>query len=86
LPREYLNSRLASWPAPGNRIAVGPASDGGYYLIGAKKLHRRLFEEIRWSSEQVLDQTVRRARELEIDVSLLPEWYDVDTLADLERL
>jgi rSAM/selenodomain-associated transferase 1 len=86
LPRAYLELALGALRLPGNRVVFGPATDGGYYLIGAKTVSRRLFEEINWSSDQVLQQTVQRALELEIDVSLLPECYDVDTIADLDRL
>ncbi len=67
-------------------IVLGPSDDGGYYLIGLKKLHRRLFERIEWSSERVLQQTVAAAAELDLPVHLLPAWYDVDDRATLRRL
>jgi glycosyltransferase A (GT-A) superfamily protein (DUF2064 family) len=65
---------------------LGPSDDGGYYLIGVKKPHRRLFEQIDWSSERVLNQTIQRAMELELEVKLLPSGYDVDDSASLRRL
>ncbi|CAN5611239.1 TIGR04282 family arsenosugar biosynthesis glycosyltransferase [soil metagenome] len=70
----------------GDRIVFGPSDDGGYYLIGMKQLHRRLFEEITWSTEHVAEQTVARAREIGVEVELLPTWYDVDDRATLRRL
>ena len=71
---------------PGERVVLGPSDDGGYYLIGLKKLHARLFEEIDWSTEKVLRQTIDRAREIDLDVHLLPSWFDVDDRATLQRL
>ena len=71
---------------PGDRIVFGPSDDGGYYLIGMKKLHRRVFEEIDWSTERVADQTIRRAAELDVELRLLPTWYDVDDRKTLQRL
>jgi len=67
-------------------VVLGPSDDGGYYLIGLKKLHRRLFEGIDWSTERVLEQTVNAARALDLPVHLLPAWYDVDDRTTLSRL
>jgi len=67
-------------------VVLGPSDDGGYYLIGLKKAHRRLFEKIEWSSERVLEQTIAAAAELDIPVHLLPAWYDVDDRVTLQRL
>ena len=71
---------------PGDRIVLGPSDDGGYYLIGMKKLHRRLFEEIDWSTERVFRQTLDRAREIGVPVELLPIGYDIDDPPALQRL
>jgi len=70
----------------GDRVVLGPSDDGGYYLIGLKQTRRELFERIDWSTERVLDQTKTRARELNLDVSLLRTGYDVDDAATLRRL
>jgi rSAM/selenodomain-associated transferase 1 len=67
-------------------VVLGPSDDGGYYLIGLKKLHRQLFEDIDWSTERVLEQTIQRAREINLRVQLLPTWYDVDDRDTLNRL
>lgn len=71
---------------PGDRVVFGPSEDGGYYLIGLKKLHRRLFEGIDWSTERVAEQTIERAKEIGVTMRLLPKWYDVDDRATLRRL
>lgn len=67
-------------------VMLGPSDDGGYYLIGLKKLYRSLFTEIDWSTERVLNQTIERAGQLGLKVHLLPAWYDVDDRATLRRL
>src|SRR5438046_343505 len=66
----------------GDRVVLGPADDGGYYLIGLKQTRRELFERIDWSTERVLDQTKTRASELNLDVSLLRTGDDVDADAN----
>lgn len=69
-----------------NRLVLGPSDDGGYYLIGMRKLHRRVFEKIDWSTEKVFAQTNDRARELGLDIQTLPTFFDVDDRASLRRL
>jgi rSAM/selenodomain-associated transferase 1 len=69
-----------------DRLVLGPSDDGGYYLIGMKHDRPQLFERIDWSTERVFDQTMDRARELSLPVSLLPTGYDVDDAAALRRL
>lgn len=71
---------------PGDRVVLGPSDDGGYYLIGLKKLHHRLFEEIDWSTERVLEQTIARAKQLNVSIEFLPCGYDVDGELSLRRL
>jgi uncharacterized protein len=71
---------------PGERVVIGPSDDGGYYLIGLKRFHCRMFERIEWSTERVLEQTKRRAAELGLEVKLLAAGYDVDDETTLRRL
>lgn len=71
---------------PGDRIVIGPSDDGGYYLIGLKQLHLRVFEDIDWSTEVVLEQTLERAKETGVPVHQLPSDFDVDDRATLRRL
>jgi hypothetical protein len=70
----------------GDCIVLGPCDDGGYYLIGLKKPHRELFEQIDWSTKRVFEQTMRRTREIGLEVKLLPPGYDIDDAASLCRL
>jgi rSAM/selenodomain-associated transferase 1 len=70
----------------GDRVVLGPSDDGGYYLIGMKRLHRQLFERIDWSTERVAEQTIERATESGLQLVMLPTWYDVDDQATLQRL
>ena len=86
LPSAYLARAAQVLATAEDRLVLGPASDGGYYLIGVKRTHPRLFEEIDWSTERVLTQTLERAAEIGLGVDLLPEWYDVDDAAALGRL
>ncbi len=73
--------------ATGSADAVfGPASDGGYYLIGLLSPEPRLFQGIEWSAASVLHASLRQARELKLRTRLLPEWYDVDRPSDLAQL
>ena len=67
-------------------VVLGPADDGGYYLIGLGRPEERLFSGIAWSTASVLEQTLARARELELRVGTVAGTYDVDVAADLERL
>jgi uncharacterized protein len=86
LPPALIVAAVRALLASGDRLVVGPADDGGYYLIGLKLPHRRLFEEIAWSTERVLQQTLARAAELGLEAVTLPGWYDVDDRASLRRL
>src|SRR5262249_31434702 len=67
-------------------VALGPAADGGYYLIGCAKKTPPLFEGISWGGPTVLAETVQRAKKAGLRIALLEPWYDVDTKADWEML
>ncbi len=71
---------------PNDRVVLGPSDDGGYYLIGMKQLHQNLFERIDWSTDRVCAQTQERAEEAELELHLLPTFYDVDDGAAFRRL
>ena len=66
-------------------LVIGPARDGGYYLIGMKQRADFLFEGISWSTELVLTQTLALAAEHGLQTHLLPVLEDIDTLEDWER-
>ncbi len=70
----------------GDCVALSPALDGGYTLIGLTKIHARLFEDIPWSTEAVHRLTEERAAEIGLKVCNVPPWYDVDDGASLNLL
>ena len=86
VPAENLVEAVELLSTDEDCVVLGPSDDGGYYLIGVKKPDRRLFEQIDWSTERVLNQTIQRTMELELEVKLLPSGYDVDDGASLRRL
>lgn len=86
LPPALLAEMADILAAPGDRAVLGPSTDGGYYVLGLKTPHPRLFEDIDWSTEKVADQTMARAREIGLELHLLPAWYDVDDKAALRTL
>jgi rSAM/selenodomain-associated transferase 1 len=86
LPTSFLVETAQVLARPGDQAVFGPALDGGYYLLGLKAKHHRLFEDIAWSTERVAQQTLERAAELDLPVHILPAWYDVDDVAGLEML
>ena len=63
-------------------VVLGPATDGGYYLIGMSRLHPQLFTDIPWSAPDTLRVTLERARASGISVALLDERRDIDTADD----
>jgi rSAM/selenodomain-associated transferase 1 len=63
-------------------VVLGPASDGGYYLIGMSRLHRALFDDVPWSSADTLRATLERARAHGLSIALLEQRRDIDTAAD----
>lgn len=67
-------------------VVLGPARDGGYYLIALRQPLPFLFEDMAWSTPEVLAETLRRLRAHGSEPVLLPELSDVDEPADLERL
>jgi uncharacterized protein len=86
LPTAFLVETAHLLARDGDRAVLGPSSDGGYYLLGLKAAHRHMFDDIAWSTERVAAQTLARAREIGLDVHMLPVWYDVDTIEDLHRV
>jgi len=67
-------------------VVIGPAMDGGYYLLGLRRPLGTLFESIDWSSPQVLEQTLAKAAAADATVALLPERRDVDDYDDIMAL
>lgn len=79
LPREYVEQAFALLQTAD--CVLGPATDGGYYLIGQRGVCRPIFEDISWSTSEVLAQTICRITAAGASLSLLPPWYDVDAVA-----
>jgi uncharacterized protein len=82
---DAASMRLASQALNATDVVLGPAKDGGYYLIGLRRHLPSLFAEIPWSSDEVLRTTLRRARALGASIHLLEEREDIDDAAALRR-
>jgi rSAM/selenodomain-associated transferase 2/rSAM/selenodomain-associated transferase 1 len=86
LPAAYVEQAFTRLCEQRRAVVIGPATDGGYYLIGLGAPHAELFESIPWSTPDVLAATVKVARGAGMVVSLTPEWYDVDEPEDARPL
>jgi uncharacterized protein len=86
LPTAVLARAAHALLAPGDRVVLGPADDGGYYLLGMKQPLAHLFADIAWSTSEVAAATCARAAALGLELVTLPTWYDVDDAASLARL
>ena len=86
LPGRLIREAIGALKGGGDRIVLGPSTDGGYYLIGLNQLHPALFDSIEWSHDRVLARTVEAAESLRLPVTLLDAWTDIDSTADLTRL
>lgn len=87
IPAEHLDE---AWLLLENHdCVVGPAADGGYWLIGLRGPSGNrtgIFKDIDWSSASVLGQTVQRISEMNLTLGLLPVWYDVDSIDSVSTL
>jgi rSAM/selenodomain-associated transferase 1 len=86
LPTAFLCEAAEALARPGDRMVLGGADDGGYYLIGLKTPHAALFTDVTWSTDEVSAQTLAQAVTLGLEVVSLPTWFDVDDAASLTRL
>ncbi len=86
LPTAYLIQAARHLAAPDGGAVMGPAEDGGYYLLGLQSAAAPLFSHIAWSTDAVAAQTRARAQAAGITLAELPPWYDVDDAAALRRL
>ncbi len=66
-------------------LVLGPAGDGGYWLIGRRRSTPQVFAGIDWGSDRVLEQTLAQARRAGLSTALLAERHDLDRPADLDR-
>lgn len=81
LPLPYLKRALQALKH--RDVVIGPAIDGGYYLIGLRRTAPALFRDIDWGTARVLDQTLDAIERERMTLALLPPWYDVDDPASL---
>jgi len=86
LPTEVLIRAANALLLPGKRVVLGPAEDGGYYLLGMQRPYAHLFADIAWSTSGVAEATRMRAAALGLEIVTLPRWYDVDDAASLTRV
>ena len=86
LPPQLLEQAITEVRRPGPRVVLGPAIDGGYYLIALKQAYACLFKEVPWSTPEVFAATVARAAEIDLPVVRIDEWYDVDDAQTIQLL
>jgi rSAM/selenodomain-associated transferase 1 len=84
LPRGFVEQAFADLDEAG--CVLGPASDGGFYLIGMQGRAWPIFAGVEWSTSRVLNHTVARIQACGARLAVLPPWYDVDTPDDLAVL
>jgi hypothetical protein len=84
LPAEYISQAFDLLTDAD--VVLGPTRDGGYYLIGMKRPQPHLLRQVQMSTPHVLDDTLALAESTGLIVSLLPTWYDIDTITDLHEL
>jgi len=66
-------------------LVIGPTYDGGYYLLGMKKLHYYLFDDMQWSVESVYDATISRAQNAGLSIANTEQLSDIDYIEDWEK-
>jgi uncharacterized protein len=74
---------LAAQELEGKDVILGPATDGGYYLIGFRRFLPELFDNISWSSEAVLEETLAAVKKARVEWGLLETFSDLDLPEDL---
>jgi hypothetical protein len=84
LPADYISQAFDQLTDAD--VVIGPTRDGGYYLIGMKHPQPHLLRQVQMSTPHVLADTLALAESTGLIVSLLPTWYDIDTIADLHLL
>lgn len=85
LPPAYIQQAYELLVTEQADAVFGPSRDGGYYLLGLRRVCTGLFVDIAWSSAVVLEQSVAAAHSAGLTTALLPEWQDIDTVDDLNE-
>jgi rSAM/selenodomain-associated transferase 2/rSAM/selenodomain-associated transferase 1 len=86
LPPRLIREAVSALRNHPSGLVLGPATDGGYYLIGMNRPHPRLFQDIEWSSVRVVEQTMEAANAIKLSVVLIDKWTDVDDVVNLRRV
>lgn len=84
LPSEYIKQAFEA--LENADVVLGPAADGGYYLVGLSRPCLHLFDEVVWSTDQMFEQLSRNTTAHRYSLRVLPHHYDVDTIEDLNVL
>jgi rSAM/selenodomain-associated transferase 1 len=83
LPKDVVQESFRRLSSNQAEVVFGPCDDGGYYLVGMKKVIPELFIDIPWSTDRVLSLSLERAEKMAIKTDLLPRWNDIDTFEEL---
>jgi uncharacterized protein len=86
LPPVFLQQAFQRISNRAPSITIGPSLDGGYYALGMNELYSSLFSDMKYSHADVFADTFNRAVDTRAEVSVLPEWYDVDDIRSLAML
>ena len=84
IPREYIQQAFDLLRS--QSVVLGPTTDGGYYLVGARESVPPIFNEVSWSSPKVWQQTLDHLDSASCSFEILPPWYDIDDDSDLRQL
>ncbi len=85
LPPAILKTAFAALRRDGD-VVLGPAEDGGYYLVGARHPVPQIFDRIPWGTDRVMEATLAALDRRGARAIVLPRWYDIDLPRDLERV
>ena len=85
LPIKYIEKSFALLKGK-KELVLGPAKDGGYYLIAMSRECKEIFKGIPWSTYAVFSKTLEKAKNIGFQSVILPEWYDIDNINDLHLI
>jgi uncharacterized protein len=86
VPLRFFTEAYAFLESSKKRVVLGPSRDGGYYLVGCNQPTPEIFQGMSWSHSAVLAQTLDKLAASQVDVHLIPSWFDIDTPDDLRYL
>lgn len=83
-PSDFIESAFENLKSAD--AVLGKTADGGFYLIGLRRLQKEIFEDVEWSTAKTFEQTRQNITHLNYNLQEIPSWYDVDEPEDLRRL